>query len=352
MFPVGIKNGWYSGSVSTKGHIHRVKHGTGFKYLDSQGERVADPKTLEYLESLVIPPAWNEVEISPYPGSKILATGYDAAGRKQYIYNPKFREEREKAKFDRILAFANTLPMMRKITAQHLADRKLDRQKVLACMVRLIDLAYFRVGNEKYEKENHTYGLTTLRHRHLHLEGSHLIFHFVGKSHKEQTRDIADRKLAAVIAELDELPGYRIFKYYTEDGDLHEVNSEDLNAYIKEIMGYDFSAKDFRTWAGTLIAAVALAELGVADTDSGAKRNVTQAVKTVAEKLGNTPAIAKASYIDPRIIHHYLDGETISSYLSRIDYLLTLPEHELLGEAEVAVLKLLKRKLEPKTAKT
>lgn len=331
--------------MAARDHIRRVKKGSGFSYKSASGTAIKDPKTLKYIEELVIPPAWTDVEISPHPSSKILATGFDDAGRKQYIYNPTFRAKQEKAKFDRILAFANGLPMMRKVTSEHLASEGLNRQKVLACMVRLIDQAYFRVGNEKYEKENHTYGLTTLRHKHLHIDGEHLIFHYEGKSHKDNTREVVDAKLAKIMREMDHLPGYHIFKYIGEDGEVSEVHSEDVNEYIKEIMGYDYSAKDFRTWAGTLIAAVALAEIGIAGSPTAAKRNITQAVKTVSEKLGNTPAIARASYIDPRIIHLYLDGQTISSYLRQIDRLLALPEHELLGEAEVAVLKMLKQKL-------
>lgn len=329
-------------------HIHRVKKGGGFTYTDANGSPIKVKSVLEYIESLVIPPAWKDVEISPHLSSKILCTGYDEAGRKQYIYNPKFRAKMEKEKFDRILGFANALPMMRKVTSQHMNARGLSREKVLACMVRLIDQAYFRVGNEKYEKENHTYGITTLRSKHLEIDGDHLVFDYEGKSHKENIREVVDAKLAKIVSELDHLPGYRIFKYYNESKELVEVNSEDLNSYIKEVMGGDYSAKDFRTWAGTLIAAVALAEIGIAGSLTAAKRNITQAVKTVSEKLGNTPAIAKASYIDPRIIHFYLDGQTISSYLRRIDYLLKLPEHEMLGEAEVAVLKMLKHKLKKK----
>lgn len=328
-----------------KNIFHRTRQGKGFVYKDQDGRKIKDKDTLDYIASLVIPPAWDEVEISPSPNSKILATGYDDAGRKQYIYNPKFREKQEREKFDRILSFANALPMMRRVTAQHLSTEGLNRQKVLACMVRLIDQAYFRVGNEKYEKDNHTYGLTTLRHRHLHIEGDHLMFHYEGKSHQDNLREVVDQRLAKIVREVDHLPGYRVFKYVDQDGSITEVNSEDLNEYIKETMGSDYSAKDFRTWAGTLIAAVALAEIGIAGSATAAKRNVTQAVKSVSEKLGNTPAIARASYIDPRIINLYLDGQTISSYLREIDRLLNLPEHELLGEAEVAVLKLLKQKL-------
>lgn len=326
--------------------IYRLRSGSGFKYQDGFGKPVTDQTTKEFVESLVIPPAWERVEIDPRPGAKIHATGYDDAGRKQYIYNQKWRERRDREKFDRILAFANALPMMRKVTADHLRHQELDRQKVLACMTRLIDLAYFRVGNEKYAKENHTFGLSTMRSRHLKIEGDKLIFHYIGKEHKEHTQEVENSTLAKVVRELDHLPGYHIFKYYNQDGQLVDVTSDDLNAYIKEVMGYDFSAKDFRTWAGTLIAAVALAECGTDCTKTQAKLNVREAIGKVSEHLGNTPAIAKASYVDPRIIEHYLSGETIRSYLGRIDRY--LKEEELLGAAEVSVLKLLKKRLKNK----
>jgi DNA topoisomerase I len=326
--------------------IYRVKTPNGFKFQDGFGRPITDQETLDFINGLVIPPAWERVEINPLPGAKIHATGYDAAGRKQYIYSQKWREKRDKEKFDRILAFANALPMMRRITAQHLRHRKLDREKVLACMTRLIDMAYFRVGNERYAKENHTFGLSTMRSRHLKIEGDKLIFHFVGKSHKEHIQEIENHALAKIVRELDHLPGYEIFKYYNDDGELVDVTSEDLNNYIKEIMGYDFSAKDFRTWAGTLIAAVALAECGTDCTKTQAKKNIKDAIEKVSQLLGNTPAIAKASYIDPRVIEHYLDGQTIQSYLGRIDR--TMKEEDLLGAAEVSVLKLLKRRLRAK----
>jgi DNA topoisomerase-1 len=262
--------------------------------------------------------------------------------------HPAFREERELAKFDRLLEFAEKLPEMRRITGQHLRRRKLDRQKVLAAMVRLIDSAYFRVGNDQYAKENQTYGLTTMRSKHLTVDGDRLIFDYTGKSGKEHHQEIVDARLTKIVSELDELPGYEIFKYFDDSGKLIDVKSDDLNAYIKEIMGEDFSAKDFRTWAGTLIAAVALAEAEKCETPTALKRSVTTAVKHVSEHLGNTPAIARASYIDPRVIDHYLSGVTIKSYLRQIKRLLENPENEHFSREEIAVLKLLRRRLTKK----
>lgn len=317
----------------------------GFYYTDSTGQKVTNPAIIEYVQNLVIPPAWQNVLISTNPNSKVLATGYDAAGRKQYLYNPKFRAQQERAKFDRILAFANALPMMREITGQHLRQRKLSREKVLACMVRLIDLAYFRVGSERYAAENHTFGIATMRSRHLKIVGDTMIFEYVGKSHKPHHQEIEDHDLSRIVRQIDELPGYEIFKYVDEHKNVVDVKSGDVNDYIKQIMGYDFSAKDFRTWAGTLIAAVALAEIDTNLPPSRAKREIAKAVRHVSEHLGNTPAIARASYIDPRIIDHYLQGQTIKNYLKRTNYYLKQSESNHFSQAEVAVLKLLKRRL-------
>lgn len=337
--------------MSKTQRIYRLKHGQGFSYKDANGQPVKDKSVVSFVKSLVIPPAWDRVEINPNPKAKIHATGYDEAGRKQYIYNQEWRARRDRAKFDRILAFANALPMMREITGEHLRHRRLDRQKVMAAMVRLIDMAYFRVGNERYAKENQTFGLSTMRSRHLKVEGDKLIFHYVGKSHKEHVTEVVDPTLARIVNQLDHLPGYEIFKYYNEAGELVDVRSDDLNAYIKEIMGYDFSAKDFRTWAATLIAAVALSDADDATicSPTQAKRNVSQAVKMVSEKLGNTPAIARASYIDPRVIDHYLSGYTIKNYLRRIKHY--LDQHELLAHEEICVLRLLQKKLRRRQTK-
>jgi DNA topoisomerase I len=325
--------------------IYRTGQPGKFTYRDSSGRTISNPDTLEYIRKLVIPPAWSDVEISANPGRKVLATGFDSAGRRQYIYNPVYRERREREKFDRLIAFANALPMMRQVTGRHLRQRKLTREKVLACMVRLIDQAYFRVGSERYAEENHTFGIATLRSRHLTIRGDKMIFEYRGKKGVEQHQEVRDEELSRVVSQLDHLPGYEIFKYYNEHGQLVDVKSGDLNAYIKEVMGYDFSAKDFRTWAGTLIAAVALSEVEANLPPSKAKRQVSAAVKHVAEHLGNTPAIARASYIDPRIIDLYLGGHTIKSYLSRVKQYLRQPDAEHFSPEELAVLKLLHRRL-------
>lgn len=325
----------------------RRRHGRGFTYTNGQGRTVRNPDLRRWFESLVIPPAWTEVEISGDKKADLLVTGRDAAGRKQYLYNPDYRQRQEAEKFDRIVKFAEKLETMRRVTGQHLRRRKLDREKVLACMVRLLDLAYFRPGSPAYAKQNESYGLTTMRSRHLTIDGDELIFSYRGKSGQEQERHIEDKKLAKVVAELDELPGYEIFKYLDEDGRRVQVRSQDLNDYIREVMGEEFSAKDFRTWAGTLIAAVALDELGLAEDPKAADKNVREAVERVAKKLGNTPTVARSSYIDPRVIAHYMDGRTTSYFGKQIER--ELKKAKDLSLEEVGVLYLLKTRLkEPK----
>src|SRR5690625_3640627 len=237
---------------------YRKKHGRGFRYTDEEGRTIRDKKLKSWFRSLVIPPAWTEVEISDENSKELLAVGRDAKGRKQYIYHPEYIKRKTKQKFDRVIEFARQLEKMRDTTDQHLRKRTMTREKVLATMVRLMDEAYFRPGNPHYTRENQSYGLTTLRSKHLEISGNRILFSYTGKSGQHQEHEISDKKLAKTIQILDEIPGYRIFKYFDEEGEKHEVNSDELNEYIREIMGEEFSAKDFRTWAGTLIAAVAL----------------------------------------------------------------------------------------------
>lgn len=326
----------------------RQKCGRGFSYKDAKGKTVTSKALKQRFADLVIPPAWTEVEISADPRAKMLATGRDAAGRKQYIYHPEFRQLKEGEKFDRIVDFAQRLETMRRVTGQHLRRRKLSREKVLACMVRLLDLAYFRPGSPRYAKENDSYGLTTMRSRHLTIEGDELIFTYRGKSGVDHERHIEDKKLAKVVAELDELPGYEIFKYLDEDGNLVQVSSQELNAYIREVMGEEFSAKDFRTWAGTLIAAVALDELGLGEDSKASDKRVREAVERVARKLGNTPTVARSSYIDPRVIDHYIDGRTTSYFRKQVER--ELKKAPDLSLDEIGLLYLLRERLEKKKA--
>lgn len=321
---------------------HRKKHGRGFRFVDEKGNTIRDEKLKEWFNSLVIPPAWTEVEISEKKSADLLVTGRDDKGRKQYIYHPHYIDQRNQQKFERIIAFADQLETMRRVTGQHLRKRSMTKEKVLATMVRLMDEAYFRPGSPKYTEENNSYGLTTMRRKHVEVSGNQLTFTYRGKSGQDQQHEIHDRKLARVVKELEEIPGYRIFKYFDEEGVKHEVNSDELNAYIHDIMGEEFSAKDFRTWAGTLIAAMALDEMGLVDkSDQKAMdKNIREAVVKVSERLGNTPAVARSAYIDPRILDHYMDGKTIRFFQDQVKDILKSSEN--LSAEELCVLHMLK----------
>lgn len=325
---------------------YRKKSGKGFTYKDKKGNTVTDKKLKEWFNSLVIPPAWTEVEISEKKNANLLATGRDDKGRKQYIYNPKFRAQKESEKFERILEFADKLEHMRRVTGQHLRRKTLNRDKVMAVMVRLLESAYFRPGSDSYSKANKSYGITTMRSKHLRIEGDEMIFSYRGKSGKDQEKHVKEKRLAKIVQELDDMPGYEIFKYPDENGNLIDVKSEDLNAYIREHMGEKFSAKDFRTWSGTMIAASALDEMGAIEEEDQKKldKNIREAVIKVAEKLGNTPAVARSSYIDPRIIDDYIDGKTIKYFENEIDLL--LKNYKSLDRSELGVLCMLKNRFE------
>lgn len=325
--------------------LTRQVSGKNFTYVDSKKEKLRDKEKINYINSLVIPPAWTDVEITTNKSAKILAVGRDQKGRKQYIYNPKFRAKKDADKFDRILHFAENLEHMRRVTGQHLRKKKMTREKVLAAMVRLLDSAYFRPGSPKYTQQNQSYGLTTIRKKHLTIDGDEMVFSYKGKSGKFQEKHIINSKLTKVISDLEELPGYRLFKYYDKDNNLITVESQDLNDYIREIMGAEFSAKDFRTWAGTMIAAGILDELGICEEkqQKELKKRIRNAIVGVSEKLGNTPSVARDSYIDPRIFEHYKNGHTVNYFQKEIKKL--LKKNENLSETEVGVLYMLKSKM-------
>ncbi len=327
---------------------YRKKHGKGFTIKDENGQTVKDNNIRGWIDSLVIPPAWTEVEISEDKKSDLLVTGRDDKDRKQYIYHPKYIEKQNAKKFDRIIDFADQLEHMRRVTGQHLRKRKLDRNKVMATMLRLLESAFFRPGSDTYAKQNSTYGLTTLRHKHLTIDGNEIIFKYNGKSNQEQEKHIIDKRLAKIVEKIDALPGYEVFKYLDEDDNIVDVKSDDLNAYIRDVMGEDFSAKDFRTWAGTIIAAMALDEIGVVSEEDQKKldNNIKQAVVRVSEKLGNTPSVARSSYIDPRIIEEYVEGRTIQYFEKEITKL--LKKIESLSKEEVGVLCMLRHRLKGK----
>ncbi|WP_026451736.1 DNA topoisomerase IB [Aequorivita capsosiphonis] len=327
---------------------HRKRHGKGFTYQDKKGKTIKDVETRDWIKSLVIPPAWTDVEIEENRKANLLVTGRDDKDRKQYIYHPNYTEKQNSKKFDRIIDFADQLEHMRRVTGQHLRKRKLNREKVMATMLRLLEAAFFRAGSETYSKENETYGLTTLRHKHLSIEGNEMIFSYNGKSNQDQEKHIVDKKLAKIVQEIDDMPGYEVFKYLDEDNNVIDVKSEDLNAYIHEVMGEEFSAKDFRTWAGTMIAAIALDELGVVDKKNQKllDKNIKEAVNRVSERLGNTPSVARGSYIDPRIIEDYTNGRTLHYFEKEINTLLKKAEN--LSKDEIGVLCMLRNRLKKK----
>jgi len=293
--------------------------GRGFRYEDKDGRLITDDVQLERVRSLVIPPAWRFVRISPSPNSHLQAVGVDTTGRIQYLYHPKFSERQQRKKFEKIERFGEVLPQFRKATNEHLQLDGFPREKVLAIMMRLINSLYFRVGSEKSVRRYKTFGITTLQNRHLTIDRrGKLIFDFVGKSHIKHRKIMVDKDLAAVMAELKSLgPARKLFHYIAEDGSLKAVTPADVNNYIKEVTSPEFSSKDFRTWAGTLLAALELAELGAAENEKETKHRLVQAVKRVAEQLGNTPSVCRSSYIHPAVIDLYCKGITIAEFEPR-----------------------------------
>src|SRR3954453_19098804 len=288
-----------------------------FRYEDARGNRITDPDRIERIESLVIPPAWKDVWISPNPRAKLQATGIDAAGTRQYLYHPDFRAQQEQAKFDKLVRFAEKLPDLRAAMAADMEREGLERERVAAIAVRLINLGWFRVGSERYVKSNRTFGITTLTKNHVTVRGSRIAFRFKGKHNVQIRTAIVDAELARALRELLELPGgRRLFRHECE-GELLPLDGRKLNDYIRQHMGEEFTAKDFRTWGGTLIAAIALAEHGVAETETAAKRAVAAVMRTVGERLGNTPAVARASYVSPAVVEQYFDGRTIEDFRPR-----------------------------------
>jgi DNA topoisomerase-1 len=288
-----------------------------FRYLDSRGNRISDPDKLERLESLAIPPAWKDVWISPRAGAKLQATGVDSAGRRQYLYHPEYRARQEQAKYDKLIRFAERLPDLREAMSEHMEKDPLDRERVSAIAVRLINLGWFRVGSERYARESRTYGITTLNKSHVSVRGSRIVFRFRGKQRIWVRAQVVDRELADAIKELRAVKGGRRLFRYEWEGDLYNLTSKRLNDYIGIYMGEEFTAKDFRTWGGTLLAAVALAEREPAETEAERKRAVAAVMRRVAERLGNTSAVTRASYVSPAVVEQYLDGRTVDDFRPR-----------------------------------
>jgi DNA topoisomerase-1 len=291
----------------------------GFYYVDANGRRITDEASLERINQLVLPPAWRYVRISPHAGSRLQAVGMDTRGRVQYRYNTKFSEKQQRKKFSKIVEFGRQLPRLRSVTNEHIALEGFPREKVLAVMMRLINSLYMRVGTEKSVRHYRTYGITTLANRHLTIKrGGVLVFDFVGKSHVKHRKVLVDEELASVMQDLKSLGGARkLFHYLDDEGKPHPVSPAEINRYIKEATSPEFSAKDFRTWGGTLLAAVRLAELGKPEDEKVLKKNILRAVCEVAEQLGNTPTVCRGSYIHPDVIRQYEMGLTIEDFRPR-----------------------------------
>jgi DNA topoisomerase-1 len=297
--------------------IRRVPTGRGFRFLDSRGRPLRDRARLDRIKRLAIPPAWRDVWISPSPRGHIQATGRDARGRKQYRYHARWRQVRDSAKYDKVAEFATRLPALRARTARDLRAPGLSRRKVVAAVVRLLEATLIRVGNEEYARQNRSFGLTTLRTRHASVAGSRLEFRFRGKSARNHVVRICDRRLGRIVKRCQELPGQALFQYVDADGRRRSVGSSDVNAYLRDATQSDFTAKDFRTWAGTVLAASALRQLPPAHDQRQANRCVVRAVESVAERLGNTPAICRRCYVHPAVIESYLDGSLRGALESR-----------------------------------
>jgi DNA topoisomerase-1 len=314
----------------------------GFWYEDSKGGRITDEASLGRINALSIPPAWKHVRISPSARNSLQALGMDTKGRVQYKYHAQFMARRQQKKYEKVLRFGEHLPNLRRLSNEHIAREDLSRERVLAVVVRLINDLYFRVGSEKSVRRYRTYGITTLRKRHLEIKrGGRLIFSFVGKHHIHHRRIIVDEELAMLITDIKTISGPRLFEYYDEEGRVRPIRPRDVNEYIKAAMMPEFSAKDFRTWGGTLLAAIELAELGKAEDERQGKRNLLRAVKRVAERLGNTPTVCRSSYIHPQVLERYMEGTTLEEFRRRVERYIKRLEPEYQPE-EMALLKMLR----------
>jgi len=302
--------------VARKGGWTRVGARRHFRYLDGRGKRITDSVKLERIQELAIPPAWKEVWISPRPTAKLQATGVDAAGRRQYLYHEDYRAAQEEAKFHKLVRFADALPAFREAMSKHIELAPMAPEWTCAVAVRLINLGWFRVGDDRYVRAHKTFGITTLRRSHVRVRGSRIAFRFRAKHRIWVRTAVVDTELAQAMRELLDTRGSRLFRYRLED-EIYNLSARRLNDYIAEFMGEEFTAKDFRTWGGTLVAAVALAERRPAETATEAKRTVAAVMRTVGERLGNTPAVARASYVSPAVVEQYLEGRTIDDFRPR-----------------------------------
>jgi len=324
--------------------IRRERVGRGFRYRAPGRKALRDPAHLARIKGLVIPPAWRDVWICPIAHGHLQATGRDARGRKQHRYHPRWRQVRDETKYVRMVAFARAMPKIRRRVAADLKLAGLPREKVLATVVKLLEVSLIRVGNEEYAKENKSFGLTTMRDRHVAVNGSKLHFEFRGKGGKEHEIEIRNPLLARIVKNCQDLPGQELFQYLDGDGERHRVGSDDVNEYLREISGADFSAKDFRTWSGTVLAALALQEFERFDSQAQAKKNVVRAIENVARRLGNTPSVCRKCYIHPAVIESYLEGSMLATARQKAADEITHSLRRLQPE-EAAVLALLEERL-------
>jgi len=324
--------------------IARVADKDGFHYTGPDGKQIRDEATLARIKALAIPPAWTDVWICPWDNGHIQATGRDAKRRKQYRYHARWRNVRDEAKYERMLNFGKALPLIRKRVDEALKLPGLPREKVLATIVHLLEATMMRIGNEEYARQNKSFGLTTLRDRHVRIDGGEVEFRFRGKSGVQHSIKVDDPRLARIIRRTRDLPGQELFQYVDDDGEQRSVGSADVNDYLREITGEDYTAKDFRTWSGTVLAALALQEYEKFDSEAQAKKNVVRAIESVAEKLGNTPSICRKCYVHPAVIESYLDGTMVNAMQQRAREEMAL-ELQALEAEEAAVLALLQERL-------
>jgi DNA topoisomerase-1 len=321
--------------------ITRKISGKHFAYFDVNGRKITDAETVARINALVIPPAYKKVWINPSPRGHIQAVGKDARGRTQYRYHPKWREVRDDSKYSKMISFGKALPKIRRRVRRDLKLPGLPREKVLATIVQLLETTLIRVGNEEYAKTNKSFGLTTIRNRHVKVNGSKIHFEFRGKSGVEHAIDLQDKRMAKVISRCQELPEQELFEYLDDKGGRHPISSTDVNAYLKQISGADFTAKDFRTWGGTVLAATALQEFEAFTSENQAKKNVVAAIESVAKKLGNTKAVCRKCYIHPAVLTAYVGGELVDALKQQMSRKII----RLLRPEEAQVMNLLKSRL-------
>ena len=324
--------------------IRRVRRGKGFSYYTPDRQLIRDKEVLARIKALAIPPAWQDVWICLLPNGHLQATGRDARGRKTYLYHARWRERRNLAKYSRMLLFGAALPEVRSRVDADLSLRGLPREKVVATVVWLLGNTFIRIGNREYARANRSFGLTTLRNRHAEINGARVVLHFRGKSGMKHDIEIRNRRLARIIRQCRDVPGYELFQYIDEEGQRQAVRSEDVNTYLRKVTGQDFTAKDFRTWGGTVLAASYLNEIGPAGSQRAAKHNISHAIREVANHLGNRPATCRAYYVHPVIISAYLDGSLNEAFKESVRHNGTEPADGL-EEEEIAVLDVLRQHL-------